>query len=83
MGRAPWPCGLICHVLDREVEGSNLATARSHRFNFFNAGSHQFLLVKRRWKAKEGERRWKVETLFEALINTRQYKLLIIVLLGD
>ena len=26
-GRAPWSCGLICHVLDREVGGSNLGAA--------------------------------------------------------
>ena len=60
--RAPWSCGLIRHVLDREVEGSNLAAARSHQFNFFNAGSYRFSLVERRWKAEEGEMRWKVET---------------------
>ena len=23
--RAPWPCGIICHVLDWEVAGSNQA----------------------------------------------------------
>ena len=57
-----WSCGLFCHGLDREVKGSNLAAAGSHRFNFFNAGSHQFSLVKRRWKAEEREKRWKVET---------------------
>ena len=60
--RTPWSCGLIPHVLDGEVEGSNLAAAESHRFNFFNAGSYQFSLVEMRWKAEEEERRWKVET---------------------
>ena len=60
-GRAPWSCGLIFQVFDREVEGSNLTAAGSHRFNFFNAGSHGFSLVERRWKAEEGETRWKVE----------------------
>ena len=25
--RTPWSCGLICHVLDREVRGLNLAAA--------------------------------------------------------
>ena len=69
MSRALWSCGLIHHVLDWEVEGSNLAAAGSHRFNFFNAGSHRFSLDERRWKAEDEERRWKVETLFEASIS--------------
>ena len=29
----PWSCGLICHVLDRKVEGSNLVAAKI----FFNS----------------------------------------------
>ena len=45
--------GLIHHVLDWEGEGSNLTASRSHRFNFFNAGFHQFLSDERRWKAEE------------------------------
>ena len=55
-GRALWSCGLIHHVFDREVKGSNFAAARSHLFNFFNAESHRFSLVERRWKAEEGEK---------------------------
>ena len=27
--RTPWSCGLICHGLDRKVEGSNLAAAKN------------------------------------------------------
>ena len=42
-----------------EDEGLNLAAARSHGFS----------LVERRWKAVDGERRWKVETSFEASIS--------------
>ena len=61
-GRASCSCGLICHVLNREVKGSNFAAPSSHRFNFFNTGFHQFSIVERRWKAEEGGRRWKVET---------------------
>ena len=62
IGQGTEVCGLNQHVLDQEVEGSNLAAAGSHQFNFFIAGFHQFSLVERRWKAEEGERRWKVET---------------------
>ena len=52
------PCGLIHHASDWEVEGSNLAR------------SHQFSLFERRWKAEEGERRWKVETRFDGFYIT-------------
>ena len=29
LSRAPWSCGLICHVLDWKVEASNLAAAKN------------------------------------------------------
>ena len=29
MSRTPWSCGLICHVIDRKAEGSNLAAAKN------------------------------------------------------
>ena len=48
--RAPWFCGLMRpNALDREVEGLNLAAARSNRF-----------LMKRRWNVEEGNGKQKL-----------------------
>ena len=35
VGRALRSYGLIHHILDQDVEGSNLAATGSHRINFF------------------------------------------------
>ena len=34
LGRALWPCGLIRHVLDQEIRGSNLSGG-SQNFSYF------------------------------------------------
>ena len=35
VGRTPWSCGLICHVLDGVVEGSKPAAAESSAYTSF------------------------------------------------
>ena len=42
--RTQWSSGLIGHVFDQEVMGSNPTAARSHQFtgSYWFAGSHQF-----------------------------------------
>ena len=47
-GRVPWSCGLIHHVLDRKVEGSNLLAAQ----NMFLFKSTKISLQKSEQKKK-------------------------------
>ena len=49
IGRTPWSCGLISHVLDWKVEGSNLAAAK------FLCNINKLLLrtIDHRWWSKK------------------------------
>ena len=44
-GRAPWPCGLIRHVLDQEIRGSNLG-GRLKNFSYFRIEERKKILRK-------------------------------------
>ena len=57
--RAPWPCGLIRHVLDQEDGGSNLGDA----FNLLN-----------QWKRSEAKQREKGRKL-DPLISSDSLRL--------
>ena len=55
--RTQWSSGLIGHVFDQEVMGSNPTAARSHQFtgSYWFAGSHQFFHEEMESEEMEGE----------------------------
>ena len=57
--RAPWSCGLIHHVLDWEVKGSNLTAAGPIDSTFLMPGPIDFNKGDGKQKKERGDGKWK------------------------